>query len=92
MEAVDLMRSYGCPEYVAVKMAANATPLLRAIMAIGPLRCRWRVGPKRVNGQGGDLTCWTIDGKRATEDQIFSLAGGPSPQFPAGVYVEGKRR
>lgn len=70
--ADDIARAFGCPLRLAAMLAATpCPPELTGIMTLGPVRVHW-VG----DAKGGKPipSCWSLDGKRATFEQIAAAA------------------
>lgn len=70
MKADDITKAFGCPERCAFHMEHSPTRMHRAILAIGPGRVQYLPGTTTKLGMTG-MTCWSLDGIRASEDQLF---------------------
>lgn len=75
----DTSKAYGCPEHIAAVILSGGLPMLRAVRSLGPERVRWIGGPApncNDRSQERSLTCWALDGKRATQAELRAAAGG----------------
>lgn len=90
--ALQLARAYGCPIKMAACMADNPTPLLQAVMKLGPIRVHWMSdagqskyrSKKNPYGKGVYLTPWSLNGKQATMHEIMRAAHTLKPSKEAG--------
>lgn len=81
--------NFHCPSSVFRAMRESVTPLLRAVFVLGPERVQWAGQPmKSENADRNSLTCWALDGKRATQGQLLDAAKAVLTRtfrFPEGV-------
>lgn len=61
---------------LATMIAQRATPLLRAVSDLGPERVQYIPGPvpRRRLGEPIYWTCWSLDGRRASDRTMLAAA------------------
>lgn len=64
---------FNCPEPVYGALQRHTTALLTAIARIGHVRVQWLGAPNGINPN--NLSCWSLDGRRATVDEILKEGG-----------------
>ena len=80
------MNPYNCPDSVYTALQATEAfafsdfkPLLRAVVKLGPTRVCWLGSPAKKDvssvGFGYNTTCWALDHKRATHNELLLAAG-----------------
>ena len=80
-----MVNPYQCPDSIyevmqtADKLATKDTiSLLNAVVKLGPIRARW-LGPTPQKHQsigcGNNLSCWALDHKRVTHNELLIAAG-----------------
>jgi hypothetical protein len=89
------MNPFGCPDSVFAALSAFGTPMLRAVRVLGPERVQWIGTPVETRRADADsATCWALDGKRATQKDLYMAAldaargnDARSFRFPEGATV-----
>lgn len=64
---------FNAPDLVYSALQRYTTPLLQTISALGPARVQWLGSPPGINPS--NLSCWSLDGQRATIDEILKAGG-----------------
>jgi hypothetical protein len=70
---------FHCPAPVHQAMRELMSPLLCAVLTMGPARVQWLGTPAGTHGARTDRespTCWALDGRRATQGEILAAARG----------------
>lgn len=77
-----IAKQYGCPKEIAVSMRLTPElPIFVAVLRLGPIRVQWVGNPaSRRDGYREHTTCWSLNGKEATYEEMRVAAKLP-PTF-----------